>query len=161
PMLAAHGMRGTFYVNSGTVGSTGHLSWGDLSQLASSGNEIGGHTLDHVDLRTLDSTGARYEICEDRGRLLNHGFAVTDFAYPYGVGLKYESIVQQCGYNSGRRAWGLVGSGCPTCTAYASPIPPTDPYWIPTTDAVTNTTTLAEMQSWVTGAETHGGGWVI
>ena len=39
PMLASHGMNGTFYIISGRVGTPGYLSLSDLQTLASGGNE--------------------------------------------------------------------------------------------------------------------------
>src|SRR5262249_56513606 len=44
-MLSAHGMNGTYYINSGLVGSSGYyMTWPQLHDLANAGNEIGGHT---------------------------------------------------------------------------------------------------------------------
>src|SRR5262249_36875673 len=54
-MLAAHGMRGTFFVNSGRIGNDGYMTVQQLQALQSGGNEIGGHTIYHVDLPTLSS----------------------------------------------------------------------------------------------------------
>jgi peptidoglycan/xylan/chitin deacetylase (PgdA/CDA1 family) len=162
--LAAHGMKGTFFINSGLIGTTGHFTWGQLNGLAADGNEIGGHTYDHANLTTLTTQELQWEVCEDRARLLNHGFPVTDFAYPYGVGAGSPTVVstlQQCGYNSARRSWGLAGSGCPTCTDYAETIPPRNYYGLATADAPTSDTTLANLESYVTNAQNNGGGWVI
>jgi peptidoglycan/xylan/chitin deacetylase (PgdA/CDA1 family) len=164
PMLDAHGMKGTFFINAGRVGTPGYLTWGQLATTAADGNEISGHTLDHVDLTTVSSSEATYQVCENRARLLNHGFADTDFAYPFGAGWHdstIRSIVQACGYNSARGAWGLVGPVCTTCTAWAETIPPADIWAVRTTDNAQATTTLATLQGYVTNAETHGGGWVI
>jgi peptidoglycan/xylan/chitin deacetylase (PgdA/CDA1 family) len=161
-MLDAHGMKGTFFVPSDDVGTSGHLSWGQLSTVAADGQEIAGHTLDHVDLTSVSTSEAQYQACEDRARLLNHGFAATSFAYPYGAeNPTVQSIVRGCGYNSARRAWGLVGPDCTSCTAWAETIPPTNAYAILTADNPKSTTTLDTIESYVTGAETHGGGWVI
>jgi peptidoglycan/xylan/chitin deacetylase (PgdA/CDA1 family) len=40
--LDAHGMKGTFYVNTNTVGTSGHLSWAQLEAFDSAGNEVTG-----------------------------------------------------------------------------------------------------------------------
>ena len=51
PMLASHGMVGTFYINSAMVGSsTYYMTWAQIHALAAAGNEIGGHTLHHANL---------------------------------------------------------------------------------------------------------------
>jgi peptidoglycan/xylan/chitin deacetylase (PgdA/CDA1 family) len=164
PMLAAHGMKGTFFVNSNRVGSFGHLTWGQLSELRSAGNEITGHTLDHVNLTSVSPEEAEWQVCEDRARLINRGFGATNFAYPSGVGWgnpTIRAIIEQCGYNSARRAWGLVSEECWWCTAWAETIPPADPYGVLTAETPRATTTLETIEGYITNAETHGGGWVI
>src|SRR5215472_13085013 len=40
-----HGFHATWYVNSGSIGTTGHLTWAQLSALSTAGNEIGSHTI--------------------------------------------------------------------------------------------------------------------
>ena len=53
PALLSHGMRGTFYINSGTVGADSYLmTWADVNALHADGNEIGSHTIDHRRLPT-------------------------------------------------------------------------------------------------------------
>jgi peptidoglycan/xylan/chitin deacetylase (PgdA/CDA1 family) len=162
--LAAHGMRGTFFVNSGLVGSSAsdwHMTWGQLHDLAADGNEITGHTLTHSDLTKLTSTNARREICDDRTNLLNQGFSpVISFAYPYGA---YNSTVQgiarDCGYTSARQVSGIRAADCSSCP-YAETIPPLDPYATRAPMDIGRSTTLATMQGYVTQAEDNGGGWV-
>ena len=159
--LAAHGMRGTFYVNSGLVASsTGgfYMTWAQLQDLAADGNEITGHTLTHAHLTQLQSAGLRHEICDDRTSLLNHGFSpVLSFAYPYSeYNATVQAMVSECGYTSARAVGGIACSGCP----FAETIPPLDPYATLTPDDITSRTSLATMQSYVTKAEQNGGGWV-
>src|SRR6266508_6665067 len=47
PILQAHGMTATFFVNSGSIADPDHehLSWADLHSLFDAGNEIAGHTV--------------------------------------------------------------------------------------------------------------------
>jgi peptidoglycan/xylan/chitin deacetylase (PgdA/CDA1 family) len=164
PLLDSHGMKGTFYVNAGRVGEPGYLTWDELVSMAAGGHEVGGHTLDHVDLTTVSTSEARYQVGENRAHLLKRGFADEDFAFPYGAGWHdptLKSIVQECGYSSARGAWGLVGEDCTTCTAYSETIPPEDAWAIRTADNPKSSTALSTIQGYVTNAETHGGGWVI
>ncbi len=70
PMLASHGMEGTFFVISGFVGNSGYMTWSQVSALAAAGNEIGGHTLHHPDLTTVSNSVALQEICGSRDALL-------------------------------------------------------------------------------------------
>ncbi|MFL5971590.1 MAG: polysaccharide deacetylase family protein [Gaiellaceae bacterium] len=108
-MLAQNSIKATFYVNSNKIGRTSpFLTWDELSDLAADGNEVGGHTPDHVDLTKLRTIEATRQVYEGRQALLSRGFPAPSFAYPYGARTgKVESIVQQCGYQSARRAWGL------------------------------------------------------
>ena len=159
--LAAHGMRGTFYVNSGLVASsTGgfYMTWAQLQDLASGGNEITGHSLTHAHLAQLQSANLRQEVCDDRTNLLNHGFSpVLSFAYPYAeYNATVQAMVRECGYTSARTVGGVACSGCP----FAEANPPLDPYATRTPDDITSRTSLATMQSYVTQAEQNGGGWV-
>jgi hypothetical protein len=132
-MLAAHGLNGTFYVNSENIGQPGYLSWDQLATMNAAGNEIGGHTLTHSDLTTMTSTQAQHEICDDRTAILNHGFVTPDFAYPFGAydantgggTLDVSSIPASCGYSSGRGAFGLHNITATNDTRpYATSIPP-------------------------------------
>ena len=69
-MLAQHSLHGTFYINSNNIGlSPSFLSWNQVADLAADGNEIGGHTLDHVDLTSVTSTEATRQVCNDRQAL--------------------------------------------------------------------------------------------
>ena len=165
--LEAHGMDGTFFVNSNDVGAAGHLSWSQLGDLKADGNEIGGHTLDHVNLTSVNSTEAQRQVCDDRRKLWAHGFPVTDFAYPFGASdSTVHSIVQGCGYNSARSAWGLCApSDVPSECAfwgdpYAEAIPPRNRWDVRSQPSLRTWTTLAELQAMVTNAEAAGGGWV-
>jgi peptidoglycan/xylan/chitin deacetylase (PgdA/CDA1 family) len=149
PILEARGMEGTFFVNSGTVGSSGRLTWGELGALQAAGHEIAGHTLEHVYLPGRSEVDLRWQICEDRARLLNRGFAVTNFAYPFGYGFADANV------------WGLVSEECWWCTAWAETIPPADAYGVLTAETPKATTSLDTIKGYITNAETHGGGWVI
>ena len=164
-MLASRNMHATFFVNSGTIGAASgfHLSWDQLHDLAADGNEITGHTVNHVNLPQAQSDldEARREICDDRSTLLREGFDVRNFAFPYGA---YDATTKQlaadCGYNSARDVSGVYDPvRCDDCP-YAETIPPRDPFRTRTTENVEATTALAEIQASVTAAEQSGGGWV-
>jgi peptidoglycan/xylan/chitin deacetylase (PgdA/CDA1 family) len=161
PLLNAHHMKATFYINSGRFGTTGYLSEREVHRLATDGHEIGGHTLTHPDLVTLPPNDQKRTICNDRVALLNLGLAVRNFAYPFGSSnASARQAAADCGYNSARTVGGIVSptscSGCP----YASTIPPADLYRTRTPDSVKTGTTLADLKSYVRNAEGHGGGWV-
>jgi peptidoglycan/xylan/chitin deacetylase (PgdA/CDA1 family) len=160
PILSDHGMQATFYIISGFVdhpdGST--MTWDQIHGLASDGNDIGGHTRDHLVLPTLPAAQQRSEVCDDRNRLVAEGFNPVSFAYPTGVfDPSSEQAVKDCGYRTGRSAGDVSVTG----PEYAERIPPVDPY---ATDALATPTTgpltLEYMQAAVRAAAAHGGGWV-
>jgi peptidoglycan/xylan/chitin deacetylase (PgdA/CDA1 family) len=164
-LLAAHGMRGTFYLNSGHVG-TGpyYMTWANVDALNADGNEIAGHTVDHQRLSTLTASQQRHEICDDAAALRARGYAVIDFAYPFGDGASISSVrsaLLDCGYVSARNFGDLYSQGCTyeTCP-YAESIPPSDLYAIRTPEFQSDEYDLSELKAFVTEAETHGGGWV-
>ncbi len=162
--LANAGLKATFYVCSGQVGSPGLMSWSELRALARSGHEVGGHTVDHVDLTSLAADAAQRQIGLDRKALLAHGFEAVSFAYPYGArNGEVRKLVRLAGYRSGRRAWGLLRPGAAGDYGSDFPpsesIPPVDRLQIRTVDCVESTTTLDDLQLAVIRAE-GGGGWL-
>src|SRR6266545_4463299 len=130
PILQAHGMTATFFVNSGSIGDAEHLSWEDLHSLFGAGNEIAGHTVNHVNLGPLTAAEARQEV---------------------GT----ELVVRDCGYNSGRGVAGISKMG-----PFAETIPPLDPYATRTPPNPKKSTKLSTLQLYVLNAEANGGGWV-
>jgi peptidoglycan/xylan/chitin deacetylase (PgdA/CDA1 family) len=162
PLLARHGMHGTFYVNSGLVNEPGHLTWNQLRHMQAIGHEIAGQTISHARLTELSVDRVRHEVCEDRRRLLAHGLAADAFAYPFGA---YSGVVRDvvvsCGYTSARLASGIAGAGkvCVNCP-YAESIPPRSPFATRMPAGVQRTSTVARLTGAVKNAQRHGGGWV-
>ena len=160
-ILASHSMRGTLYVTSGKIGSSSYyMNWEQVHQFASSGlgNEIGGHTVDHVDLTTLGTSQQVAQVCNDRQALVAQGFSPTSFAYPYArANASAKQVVRDCGYSSGR---GVGNAGCGGCAA-AETIPPADAFLLRTTRGATPSDTVSTFQNYVTNAEANGGGWLI
>jgi peptidoglycan/xylan/chitin deacetylase (PgdA/CDA1 family) len=155
-MLNAHSMHATFYINTGFTGDSTHMSWTQLQNLFAAGNDIGGHTLTHQDIKKLKTAAARYQVCQDRDNLLAHSLQPTAFAYPFGsFDAGSELIVKACGYNSGRGV-----SGVNDTRVFAETIPPADPYATRTPPNPKQGTTLATIEGYVTAAEQNGGGWV-
>ena len=158
--LKDHGMKGTFYVNSNSVCTSDcagafDMTWQQINDLAADGNEIGGHTLDHVDLTSTSMSAAekRRQVCEDRQNLVARGFDPVSFAYPYArENAEARAIVAECGYSSARSAGDAPAGG--------ETIPPLNPFATRTADYSADEITLAEMQGVVTQAENVGGGWV-
>ena len=169
PILDAKGFKGTFYVNSGNIDQPGFLSWPQLQQFQADGHEIGGNTLNYVDVNTpVAPDTTQNQVCEDRGRLMQHGLNVTSFSYPYGEYYLSPAVLTTisttCGYNSARDQYGLYDPTCVDNNGCGNPdagaIPPADPYMIPAARNVDDTTTLAQLEGYVSRAQAHGGGLV-
>jgi peptidoglycan/xylan/chitin deacetylase (PgdA/CDA1 family) len=168
--LKPHHMAGTFYDVSGANDvDEQHMTWAQLTDLNNDGHEIGGHTVDHVSLKGMtDMTQLTYQVCQDRQNLIAHGFDPTSFAYPTGAyDAQAESVVQSCGYTSGRAAGGLDVAGEGAGPVYAETTPPHDTFALRTlydppsgNPANVPPLTLSHLEAAVTAAAEHGGGWV-
>ncbi|HEX7995572.1 MAG TPA: polysaccharide deacetylase family protein, partial [Streptosporangiaceae bacterium] len=113
PILQAHGMHATFFVNTGPIlaGDPAHMTWTDLHALFNAGDEVTGHTIDHANIQPLSVADAEREVCLDRNTLLAQGFAPESFAYPFGsFDSTSEAVVRYCGYNSARTVSGISKS---------------------------------------------------
>ncbi len=162
PILQEHGMTATFFVNTGPIiaADPDHMSWADLHTLFNAGNEIAGHTVNHVGLKSLPPAEARQEVCTDRNNLLAEGFPATSFAYPFGTfDSGTELVVRDCGYNSGRGVSGISLKG-----PYGETIPPLDPYATRTPPNPKKSTKLSTMEKYVLNAQAdaavNGDRWV-
>jgi peptidoglycan/xylan/chitin deacetylase (PgdA/CDA1 family) len=148
--LEAHGMRGTFYVNSVRLDRPGYMKLSDLEAMARAGHEIGGHSLHHLWLPLLAPDEQRRQICDDRARLLEHGFAVRSFAYPGGFQDDVtRGLVASCGYASARIVSGGLAEGLPL----------RDPFVVRISDTMRSVVELAQLTGWVSRFEAEGG-WV-
>ena len=109
-----YGIAGTFFIITGAVGAPNYMSLADLHQLAAYGDEIGAHTVSHLDLVATTAAEARRQVCASRDILTRWGFPVTSFAYPDGAANRQvEAIVAACGFDAARIATGLAGPGLP------------------------------------------------
>ena len=138
------------------------MSWPQIAELARDGHEIGGHTVNHVNLVTskLTPEQKRREICDDRQRLIEQGFNPASFAYPEGsYNEAVGQLVKACGYRSARSA----GTVSPDGPNYAERIPPRYPYgtWALDADGGSDAPIrLDYLKRAVSAAASHGGGWV-
>jgi hypothetical protein len=154
-MLDDHGMAGTFYIITNRVGQTskGYMTWSQVQTIYDHGNEIGGHTRDHIHLNDSDYTNAEIQdqICGGRQDLLARGYPQVSFAYPFGDhDARSEGYVQSCGYLSGRGVAGLQRDpGEPD----AETIPPKNPWDVRTRGSVDVEDTLSEIKDWIMKAE--------
>jgi peptidoglycan/xylan/chitin deacetylase (PgdA/CDA1 family) len=164
--LQPHGMNGTFYIVSGWVGNqSGTMTWPQISDLSNNGSDVGGHTVDHIDLTSSSYTQAQKtaEVCNNYQDLVSHGLNPVSFAYPYGAyDSNAEQIVHSCGFSSARITGGIDRNGWGAGPVYAESIPPKDPYAVRTVynGGGAAALTLSELETSVTAAAQNGGGWV-
>jgi peptidoglycan/xylan/chitin deacetylase (PgdA/CDA1 family) len=155
-----YGIAGTFFIITGAVGAPNYMSLPELHRLAGYGDEIGAHTVSHLDLVATTAAEAQRQACVSRDILTRWGFQVTSFAYPDGAASRQvEAIVRGCGYDAARIATGLAAPGCPGC-ALAETVPPADPFAIRAPSQVESGTTLADLEQSVLRVHRAGGGWV-
>jgi peptidoglycan/xylan/chitin deacetylase (PgdA/CDA1 family) len=149
--LAENDLHATFYIVSGFTNSNGYMTDDQLRDLYNDGNEIGGHTLDHINLTSVRGADLKREVCQDRSNLLAYGFEVTSFAYPFGHhDEEAKQVVKDCGYGNARGV-----SGGPEM------IQPADIYGLRAMPYIVSDTRLPKMVRYVTEVEKDGGGWVI
>lgn len=150
-ILKENNLSATFYIVSGFTGTEGYMTEKELRGLYEDGNEIGGHTLSHTNLTTINGTELQHEVCQDRLNLLAYNFNVTSFAYPYGhYDEEAKQTIMNCGYNNAR-----VVTGGPES------IPPGDAYTLHAMPYIVQDTRFAKMTRYITEVEDMGGGWSI
>lgn len=83
-ILKKYGLRGTFHLNSGTVGTDGYVTEEEIAELYE-GMELAGHTVSHPYLSQKSSAEIMAEIWEDKKALEQwNGKFVRGFSYPFG-----------------------------------------------------------------------------
>ena len=156
-------MHATFLVNTGPIlaHDPAKLTVAQVQAIFNDGNEIGGHTLDHVNVQPLSTADARYQICTDRNNLLDMNVLPTTFAYPFAsFDSGSEDVAHYCNYTDASATAGLTLKG-----PVANSVPPADPYAVRTVNAVKKSTKLATLEKYVVAAEAsaqaNGSAWTI
>lgn len=100
PILKEGGQKGVFFLNSALIRSTNseskifnyssfgsytYMSWTQVNVLKKNGNEIAGHTSNHIELPTVSLQTMTSEINQDYATFVSHGIRPTDFASPFGA----------------------------------------------------------------------------
>jgi peptidoglycan/xylan/chitin deacetylase (PgdA/CDA1 family) len=102
PVLLEHGLRATFFITAGSIGSGETMSWRQLRELHAAGMEIGSHTLTHRPPATLNDRELRRELVESR-RILEDGLgaAVTSISSPTGFfNPRMSAMARETGYRA-------------------------------------------------------------
>jgi peptidoglycan/xylan/chitin deacetylase (PgdA/CDA1 family) len=85
-ILAQRGFVATYFVIAGRIDRPGFLTSAHLQALIAAGDEIGDHTMDHVDLATQPAANLTYEIDAAAARIAQvTGHWPESLAYPSGI----------------------------------------------------------------------------
>lgn len=103
PLLQERGMKATFFIVPGTLGTRNHLTKDMLTSLVNSDMEIGSHTYNHVDLTSTSTEQLIVELGRSKSELKElTGQSVDFLSYPYGY---YNSVVV-----AETKAYGYLGA---------------------------------------------------
>jgi peptidoglycan/xylan/chitin deacetylase (PgdA/CDA1 family) len=134
PILRRYGLDGTLFLVTGTVGTTGHVTWDDARQMLAERMEFGSHSVHHLDLTVLAAADLDRELAQSKEDL-EQELAVTidQIAYPSG---QYNRRVMERARRAGYEAGWKKGGGWVT--------PASDPLMLPRV-RVRGDTTMAEF----------------
>lgn len=150
-VLVENNLHATFFIVSGFIGTDGYMTQEQLQGLYADGNEIGGHTRDHINLPDVHGSDLRYQVCQNRLDLQALGFDPVSFAYPYGhYDEASKQIVKDCGFGNAR----IVTGGPET-------IPPQNLYMLRAMPYIVQDTGVDKIRRYVRSIEQGGGGWGI
>ena len=142
PALRSHSMLATFYLISGFLNTSGYLTTAQARALQQAGDELGSHTVDHVNLTTLSPSQLTYELSQSQQTLQSlFGVPITDFATPEGAYDAQVLAAIQTYYASHRS----VDVGYNSKDNF-------NPYNI-RAQSITSTTTISDIQSWIAQAQ--------
>jgi peptidoglycan/xylan/chitin deacetylase (PgdA/CDA1 family) len=102
PMLVAADISATFFINTATVESPGHLTWLQLREMKQAGMSVQSHGHDHTDLARLTPTQLDYQLRRSKAEIEDHlGSQVTLLALPYGSrGANTLTAAERNGYHA-------------------------------------------------------------
>jgi peptidoglycan/xylan/chitin deacetylase (PgdA/CDA1 family) len=107
PILKKYSNKATFFVFTGAIGKPHYLSWTELEEMVSSGNDVGSHSMTHPFLtQVADENKLRSEIADSKKIIEDRlGIIVDVFAYPFGqYNDEIVSLVKDAGYKAARGA---------------------------------------------------------
>ena len=107
PLLMEHGFVGEFFVNPGTIGREGYLSWGEAREMLRSGMRFQSHALDHVYLTLLSAPLLERQMLDSKRRIEDElGGTVEFLAAPYGdLNRRVRQAALAAGYRAVCNSW--------------------------------------------------------
>jgi peptidoglycan/xylan/chitin deacetylase (PgdA/CDA1 family) len=107
PLLAERGFTADFFLNPGTIGRPGYLTWAQVREMAAAGMGVQSHAYDHVALWRLDAAGLRRQLGDSRRALEDAiGRPVEFLAAPFGLlGRAVVQAALEHGYRAVCTSW--------------------------------------------------------
>ena len=114
-LLNQYQMKGTFFLNSGTLNNNGFLAKEELKEVYN-GHEVASHTINHLKLKELTKDEIKYQIERDIANIEAYtGQKVYGFAYPFGeYNKKIKTVVKELGLKYARTVKGTKEFKTPT-----------------------------------------------
>lgn len=145
-LLKQYGYSGTFYINAGSLNTTGYMTSAQVKALAASGQEIGSHLYDHDDMVQLSPIlleGSLNKNVTSLQAILGSSYPISAFASPYGsfTSSKIDQVMQHA--LSHRDTDGALNTKANLNVRQIH------------ARVATATTSVATIQSWVTEAATN------
>jgi peptidoglycan/xylan/chitin deacetylase (PgdA/CDA1 family) len=130
PILQRYAVQATFFVSTGMIGTERgfrhdlqklgralpSMSWDELREMRAAGHEVGGHTVNHVNLARIDEPEALHELTHSRDTVRRElGITDVPFAYCYGgrhdITPARRELVRKLGYTSCLACYGGTNDG--------------------------------------------------
>jgi peptidoglycan/xylan/chitin deacetylase (PgdA/CDA1 family) len=115
PMLVAAGLPATFFVNTATIDTPGHVTWSQLREMRRAGMSVQSHSHEHTDLARLTAKQLDDQLRRSKAEIEDHlGGEVTLLAPPYGSrGANTLTAARRAGYRAlCSSGGGLARSSC-------------------------------------------------
>jgi peptidoglycan/xylan/chitin deacetylase (PgdA/CDA1 family) len=88
------------------------MDWDEVEELMKMGHEIGGHTMNHVNLGQVEANVADSEISECKKVLDAKCGRISHFAYPYGRYTDFPYLYKEFVYRAGFETCAAAERGC-------------------------------------------------
>ena len=140
------------------------MSWAQVDSLAAQGHEIAGHTLDHTSAFRPDRAEQRRQICDDAAALRARGYNDHRLRLPLRRRQHQRGCARGPAWTAAisRRARSASCTATPTvrCLSVRQTTPAAGRLRRQVEPSLDRPITLADLEDWVTDAESHGGGWL-
>ena len=103
--MQERGIVGTFFIRTGTMETSGYMTYWELQLLQSAGNEIGSHSVTHRSFTGLSDSEIRSECQNSKNTLEAYGLSISNFAYPNGLTNNHIDGIVDDYYTSARTAY--------------------------------------------------------